>query len=137
MYDLESINTVPITLINGFNDDECTPETATTLAAKLSTLQNFITIGNGDHMTFAESNAADYFNLLLDEVNEKDVGTKTITLAGEKEEETTGGMEKEEVTGGEVTKATDTASTEDSAMTLAPQATIFALLFTATQLFLQ
>ena len=58
VYDLESINQVPISLIASPNDKFCPPETVLALSKRLSTLDNYVTIeGEGsDHLLFGSSN---------------------------------------------------------------------------------
>ena len=85
LYDLEGIDSVPISLIVGENDQICPASTATDLAARLSTLQNHITLLGADHETFDSSNQPDYFNLLLEEITSETVigemKAKSVQLA--------------------------------------------------------
>lgn len=68
LYDLEAITSVPITLIIGENDLTCPASDAADLAARLSTLQNNLTIVGGDHMTFLFENTKGYTNQLISEM---------------------------------------------------------------------
>lgn len=68
LYDLESIVSVPISLVVGENDSTCPASDAADLAARLSTLQNNLTIVGGDHMTFLAENTKGYTNMLISEM---------------------------------------------------------------------
>lgn len=68
LYDLESIVSVPISLVVGENDSTCPASDAADFAERLSTLQNNLTIVGGDHMTFLAENTKGYTNMLISEM---------------------------------------------------------------------
>ena len=68
LYDLESIVSVPISLWVGENDFICPASDAADLAARLSTLQNHLTIVGGDHLLFDRANSKGYADGLISEL---------------------------------------------------------------------
>ena len=66
-YDLESISTIPISLIIADGDKVCLPSQANSLAARLSTLDENVSVV-GDHEYFYENNSAEYLKVLTDQL---------------------------------------------------------------------
>lgn len=68
LYRLEDIQTIPISLIIGKNDNVCNPERAYEQASRLSTIQNVVTIRNANHDL--QHSGPTFLNLLADELVE-------------------------------------------------------------------
>ena len=76
LYDLESISTIPISLIVADGDEVCFPAQAETLGGKLKTLDDYVDVV-GDHEYFYENNSAEYLKVLTDQLEELEEDSAT------------------------------------------------------------
>ena len=82
-YDLESISTIPISLIVADGDEVCLPAQAETLGGRLKTLDDYVDVV-GDHEYFYENNSAEYLKVLSDQLEmlaTEDDGATKLTSA--------------------------------------------------------
>jgi len=127
LFDLASIGSIPISLINGLSDTSCEAAMTDETAEILKTLDNYISIQDKGHMQFDHGNQPDYIALLLNEAKTTgDKVKKTVVLEEEPEVEP-------EVLGGGIV-ATDGEEKKEGAM--ATQAVTFCTLMMAA-VFLQ
>ena len=64
---MERISTIPISLIVADGDEVCPPDEAATLATKLKTLDENVSVV-GDHEFFYENTSAAYLKVLTDQL---------------------------------------------------------------------
>ena len=67
-YDLESVSTIPVSIVVASADVSCSAEQAKDLSTKLKTLHNYVTIEGANHSYFYKNNSEGLLEYLTDEL---------------------------------------------------------------------